>query len=199
MLVLAHDFLRDYAKQYPRFKKKRLGADAARALVAYPWPGNVRELKSVVERAMMISDADELLPADLLLDGPHAIAPWAERVKDSGARNPQASGDGAALPEPAVLPDPAALQSLVTGPPEASLVAVPSPADLGLPMPASAATAAAEAPEANAPIVPLEDLKRKAVEHAYAVCDQSAERAAQELGIGRATMYRLLKKYEIEG
>jgi len=46
-------------------------------------------------------------------------------------------------------------------------------------------------------IVPLEDLKRKAVERAYHVCDGNVDRAAVELGIGRATMYRLLKKYEI--
>ena len=202
VLVLAHDFLRGYAKQYPRFKKKRLGADAARALMSYPWPGNVRELKSVVERAMMISDQDEITPEDLLIDGPHAIAPWAERVHKtaSGAAPPRetppstSSGDGSSVPTMTV---PAAF---ATGEPEPTLVAVPSPADLGLPMPSSpAATAVAEAPEADEPIVPLEDLKRRAVEHAYTVCDGSAERAAQELGIGRATMYRLLKKYEIEG
>ena len=196
VLVLAHDFLRSYAAQYPRFKKKRLGADAARALVAYPWPGNVRELKSVVERAMMISDADEITPEDLLIDGPHAIAPWAERLHKpaSGVPAPVAasSGDGSASPAPEA--------PAVVVPSEPAVMSVPSPADLGLPMPsAPAAAQAVPVVAGEAPIVPLEDLKRKAVEHAYAVCDGSAERAAQELGIGRATMYRLLKKYEIEG
>lgn len=43
----------------------------------------------------------------------------------------------------------------------------------------------------------LDDLKRQAVERAYDLCDGNVDRAAVELGIGRATMYRLLKKYEI--
>jgi DNA-binding NtrC family response regulator len=43
----------------------------------------------------------------------------------------------------------------------------------------------------------LDDLKRQAVERAYDLCEGSVDRAAVELGIGRATMYRLLKKYEI--
>jgi transcriptional regulator of acetoin/glycerol metabolism len=40
-------------------------------------------------------------------------------------------------------------------------------------------------------------MKRLAVERAFASCGGNAERAAAELGIGRATMYRLLKKYDI--
>ena len=43
----------------------------------------------------------------------------------------------------------------------------------------------------------LEELKRRAVEAAFERCERNAERAAAELGIGRATMYRLLKKYRL--
>jgi transcriptional regulator of acetoin/glycerol metabolism len=46
-------------------------------------------------------------------------------------------------------------------------------------------------------IVSLEELKHRAVEHAYHRCEGNVDRAAVELGIGRATMYRLLKKYEL--
>ena len=46
-------------------------------------------------------------------------------------------------------------------------------------------------------IVSLEELKQQAVERAYELCDGNVDRAAVELGIGRATMYRLLKKYDI--
>jgi transcriptional regulator of acetoin/glycerol metabolism len=46
-------------------------------------------------------------------------------------------------------------------------------------------------------IVSLENLKRQAVERAYHICDSNVDKAAVELGIGRATMYRLLKKYKL--
>jgi DNA-binding NtrC family response regulator len=33
-------------------------------LSSYAWPGNVRELRNMIERAVLLSDADELRPAD---------------------------------------------------------------------------------------------------------------------------------------
>jgi DNA-binding NtrC family response regulator len=49
------------------FRKRVLGATpAAYALLqAYGWPGNVRELRNVIERAMLLSDADCLDARDL--------------------------------------------------------------------------------------------------------------------------------------
>ncbi len=46
-------------------------------------------------------------------------------------------------------------------------------------------------------IVPLEDLKRMALEHAYALCGGNVDRTALRLGVTRSTVYRLLKKYGI--
>jgi DNA-binding NtrC family response regulator len=37
-------------------------------LLAYRWPGNIRELKNVIERAMILSTSDELLPLHLPQD-----------------------------------------------------------------------------------------------------------------------------------
>ena len=34
-------------------------------LVAYDWPGNVRELESVIERALLLGEGEEIVPADL--------------------------------------------------------------------------------------------------------------------------------------
>jgi DNA-binding NtrC family response regulator len=62
-----------------------------------------------------------------------------------------------------------------------------------------AEAAAPAAPGEGGGIVPLEDLKRQAVERAYRLCEGNVDRAAVELGIGRATMYRLLKKYDLGG
>ena len=48
------------------FRKSVLGASASAytALQRYGWPGNVRELRNVVERAMLLSDADRLEARD---------------------------------------------------------------------------------------------------------------------------------------
>ena len=47
-------------------------------------------------------------------------------------------------------------------------------------------------------ILTLEELKRQAIERAYRLCEGNVDKAAVELGIGRATMYRFLKKYGIK-
>src|SRR6266852_4596171 len=42
-----------------------LAASFARQLVDYDWPGNVRELKNVIERAVIMSEGDELNAIDI--------------------------------------------------------------------------------------------------------------------------------------
>ena len=188
VLLLAHSVLADYIERYPKFKGKRLSHAAAAALQDYAWPGNVRELKSTVERAVLISDGDEISEGDLLLGGPSAVQPWIDRMRGGTP----AGGDGVAPPTPQPAPPPAE-------PVLATPAAVPvAPGDFPpMALPGDAASAAEPVPESQDDIVPLEDMKRLAVERAYALCDQNAERAANELGIGRATMYRLLKKYDL--
>jgi transcriptional regulator of acetoin/glycerol metabolism len=53
---------------------------------------------------------------------------------------------------------------------------------------------AAEASE----IIPLEDIKAVAIEHAYRLCDGNINKTASKLGVTRSTIYRLLKKYGID-
>ena len=195
VLLLAHDVLKAYVAAHPQFKGKRLSMEAVEELRTYAWPGNVRELKSTIERAVLIADGDEIQAADLLIGGPGAIRPWAERTREA---RPASGGDGQAPTphtptlepvlsqpaEPPVRPGPASTQpvpSTQPGPAAAGTLTVPD----------------AEGDPEDGPIVPLEELKRKAVAHAFRVCEQNVERAAGELGIGRATMYRLLKKYDI--
>src|SRR4029453_9232835 len=47
------------------WKPRALARDAVDLLRQQPWKGNVRELKNVVERALILSDADEITAADL--------------------------------------------------------------------------------------------------------------------------------------
>ncbi|WP_412060767.1 sigma 54-interacting transcriptional regulator [Rubrivirga sp. IMCC45206] len=202
VLLLAQGFLEDYTTAHPQFKGKRLSGDAVRAILDYAWPGNVRELKSTVERAVLISDADEIAVDDLLLGGAQAIQPWAERP---GARVPggdgltggdgQAGGDGAPSAPPAqpTVPEPALAEPAVA---ETAASAPPASWDDLPPLAVPAVQPGAPA-SGSADIVPLDELKRRAVEAAFGACDGNVERAAAELGIGRATMYRLLKKYDI--
>lgn len=44
---------------------KRLTPAAIRRLGAHDWPGNVRQLYNVIQRAVVFSDADRILPSDL--------------------------------------------------------------------------------------------------------------------------------------
>jgi len=46
-------------------KLKPLSREALAILMNYDWPGNVRELENVVERALVLGTADDILPEDL--------------------------------------------------------------------------------------------------------------------------------------
>ncbi|MEX1054502.1 MAG: helix-turn-helix domain-containing protein, partial [Rhodothermales bacterium] len=129
------------------------------------WPGNVRELKSAVERSILISDEDEIMPSDMMLHGESAISPWNERMTLAQATNshaPQLEVDDDSIDDD----DLDEIAGVVLG-------------------------------DGGGSIKTLENLKRQAVERAYHLCDSNVDKAAVELGIGRATMYRLLKKYKL--
>ncbi|HQH53818.1 MAG TPA: sigma-54 dependent transcriptional regulator [Candidatus Hydrogenedentes bacterium] len=57
ILPLAAHFLKD--------GKRRLAPATERVLMAYDWPGNVRELRNAIERAVIMSDGNLVLPKDL--------------------------------------------------------------------------------------------------------------------------------------
>jgi two-component system response regulator AtoC len=50
--------------------------------------------------------------------------------------------------------------------------------------------------QTSAPIQPLAELEREAIERALAACDGNRTRAAEQLGIGVRTLYEKLKRYE---
>jgi len=64
--LLADHFLQRYARKY-RKDGLTIHADARAKLQRYAWPGNVRELQHIVERAVILSEGDRLLPADFHL------------------------------------------------------------------------------------------------------------------------------------
>ena len=46
-------------------EEKKVAPSALKLLMEYDWPGNVRELENVIERALVIGQAREILPDDL--------------------------------------------------------------------------------------------------------------------------------------
>ncbi|WP_452224989.1 sigma-54-dependent transcriptional regulator [Lacinutrix chionoecetis] len=64
ILLLANHFLRVQASKY-RKPIREISTQAVKAINTYHWPGNIRELEHVIERAVIISDHDEIKIDDL--------------------------------------------------------------------------------------------------------------------------------------
>ncbi len=64
ILLFASRFIEDFNKSLGR-SVRRIAPETQHVLSAYSWPGNIRELKNVIERAMILSSGDELLPIHL--------------------------------------------------------------------------------------------------------------------------------------
>jgi DNA-binding NtrC family response regulator len=65
--LLAYHFLDRYSKE-ARKEIKRISKKAMKLLLEYHWPGNVRELENAIERAVIMTDQDNLTPDDLPKD-----------------------------------------------------------------------------------------------------------------------------------
>lgn len=81
ILPLAKRFLEQYARQYGR-QVQAFSPEAARRLLEHLWYGNIRELQHTVEKAVILSDSDELRGDMLQLasttSGPEPVAGNAE-------------------------------------------------------------------------------------------------------------------------
>ncbi len=62
--LLANYFLTRYCNKF-NLKAKVISPAAVACLVNYDWPGNVRELENAIERALVLSTSDVILPEDL--------------------------------------------------------------------------------------------------------------------------------------
>jgi two-component system, NtrC family, response regulator HydG len=64
--LLANHFLSIYSKKY-RKNIKGISSETLKKLSQYHWPGNVRELQHALERAVIMSDSENLQPDDFIL------------------------------------------------------------------------------------------------------------------------------------
>ncbi len=62
--LLAYHFLRKYAAQSGK-EIKGISPETLELLEAYPWAGNVRELQNVMERAVVLAEAEMINPVEL--------------------------------------------------------------------------------------------------------------------------------------
>ena len=79
--LLADYFIAKHAPQCA-VKPKPLSPDARACLMNYDWPGNVRELENTIERALVMSSAEIILPEDL----PEAVLERASPAGVQGAK-----------------------------------------------------------------------------------------------------------------
>ena len=60
--MLANHFLTHFAKKYNKKIIKGFTPQAEELMINYAWPGNVRELKNLVERFVVLEDAEVIAP-----------------------------------------------------------------------------------------------------------------------------------------
>ena len=65
VILLSRHFLGEFAQTYGTAKKS-LSREAYQALLEYHWPGNIRELRTVIERALLISETETITADDLI-------------------------------------------------------------------------------------------------------------------------------------
>lgn len=67
--ALAHAFCERFSLAY-KTKLQKLSKDALKALLEYDWPGNARQLRNCIERAVVLTDSEEIsvdaLPEEIL-------------------------------------------------------------------------------------------------------------------------------------
>ncbi len=71
--LLVEHFLRKISNQ-----SRKITPEAMRVLMGYPWKGNVRELENVIERVALLTEQEEITPAEL----PNEIAGYADETKE---------------------------------------------------------------------------------------------------------------------
>ncbi len=67
--ALVDYFAASSARKY-RLPEKSFSRDALAALAAHHWPGNIRELSHTIERAVLLSDGDDLTAVDFVFTKP---------------------------------------------------------------------------------------------------------------------------------
>jgi len=157
ILALARNFLARMAAEAGRHMT--LDPEASEMLLRHSWPGNVRELENAIERAVVLTRADSITAADLMLD----------RI---GGSPPASAASGVPADNSALAPAPEMNE-----------------ADLR----ARRATALEESGDVGLSEY-LDKAAGERIARALAKAKGNRAEAARSLGIGRATLYRFMRR-----
>ncbi len=184
--VLAACYLAELAARYG-MPLCSLSAEAIGVLQGYSWPGNVRELQNVLERAVMFSAGEQIVPQ--ALEDVMSVERRAEIVADT----PPNLDEGR---PPTLAPDAflaqAARQGIVTSTPVVGVFRVEPRVKR------SAGVAPGPPPPANAAAgawPTLADMERMHLERTLAATMNNKSQAAKLLGIDRSVLRRKLQRY----
>jgi len=75
--LLVEHFLCQFGQEHRR-KVKETGREAMEKLIAYHWPGNIRELRNLTERAVLLSEGEDV-SGENILPGIRGSAPLSDR------------------------------------------------------------------------------------------------------------------------
>jgi transcriptional regulator with PAS, ATPase and Fis domain len=157
------------------------------ALLAYEWPGNVRELENCIQHMVAVNSGPLLHMHDL----PSAIQNFMMSRRAMAAT--AVAGAGLSVAE--------TLRLVESGAPKFAPMAAgeENPQRRGVRSDASAFPGAPFAGDGAqvCPVLPLVEIERRAILHALDYTKGDRMMAANLLGIGRTTLYRKLKEYQI--
>lgn len=144
--------------------------DTLKMLYAFDWPGNVRQLENAVFRAVVLCEGDRLKPEDF----------------------PQISGqmtDLSSLP-----PLPVAANAVPSAPAAANDLVPFALASGDAPMGKGPVAILDEAGELRA----MNDIERDILQYAIDFYEGHMSEVSRRLGIGRSTLYRKVREYELD-
>src|SRR6266446_3203106 len=147
-----------------------LTAETLEVMLSYDWPGNVRELENCIQHMVAINSGPLLHAADL----PSNLQ---SHLIEKKSQYLMAAAGGQGIP---VINQPGAGETNAPG--------------LGSLAPSVSVTL-----QPVASIIPLMELERRAILNALEYTKGDRAVAAHLLGIGRTTLYRKLKEYELAG
>lgn len=171
--ALARGFVAHFADVERSTRVRRLSGEAIAVLCRYDWPGNIRQLENAIHRAVVLSDNENLLAADFpqiaALIAADPSGPGASEDSSAGPREPRASEERASEE---------------------------------MEKPWNGVDRRHDAPafplrDANGQIRRMEEVEADLIRLALAQYDGRMSEIARRLGIGRSTLYRKLRAYNI--